>query len=169
MRVYSARPGPTLTLGLFRKKAVKDCPLVEMIKKLGGVPFCKTNVPQSMMSLQCSNPIYGTSSNPHSRPGNPRECGGSSGGEGALLGGGGSILGLGSDIGGSLRSPVAFCGAVSLKPTAGRHLSQLGVTGPSPAAPVGVPVTGGFMTTSVRALGNVSTLLQAFRFLSLSF
>ena len=156
MTDYSARPGPTITVGLFRKEAEKDCPLVEMIKKLGGVPFCKTNVPQSMMSLQCSNPIYGTSSNPHSRPGNPRECGGSSGGEGALLGGGGSILGLGSDIGGSLRSPVAFCGAVSLKPTAGRHLSQLGVTGPSPAAPVGVPVTGGFMTTSVRALGNIS-------------
>ena len=133
---------------------------MEMIKKLGGVPFCKTNVPQSMMSIQCSNPIYGTSSNPHSQPGNPRECGGSSGGEGALLGGRGSILGLGSDIGGSLRSPVAFCGAVSLKPTAGRHLSQLGVTGPSPAPPVGVPVTGGFMTTSVRALGNITLFSQ---------
>ena len=123
---------------------------MKMIKKLGGVPFCKTNVPQSMMSLQCSNPIYGTSSNPHSQPGNPRECGGSSGGEGALLGGRGSILGLGSDIAGSLRSPVAFCGAVSLKPTAGRHLS-------SSVSPVGVPNTDGFMTSSVRALGNISS------------
>ena len=127
-----------------------------MIRKLGGVPFCKTNVPQCMMSLQCSNPIYGTTSNPHSQPGRPRECGGSSGGEGVMVGGGGSILGLGSDIGGSLRAPVAFCGGFSLKPTAGRHLSQLGVVGPSPASPLGLPVTGGFMTSSARALGKVS-------------
>ena len=65
----------------------EDCPLVTMIKSLGGVPFCKTNVPQQMMSLQCSNPIYGTTCNPHSRDDDPRECGGSSGGEGALIGG----------------------------------------------------------------------------------
>merc|ERR1719410_2154141 len=97
-----------------------------------------------MMSIQCSNPIYGTSCNPHSEPGNPRECGGSSGG--------GSILGLGSDIGGSLRSPVAFCGAFSLKPTVGRHLSQLGVVAPVGPPPVGVLVTGGYMTRSARAL-----------------
>ena len=50
--------------------------------------------------MECNNPLYGTTTNPH----NPlREAGGSSGGEGSLIGGGGSILGLGSDIGGSLR------------------------------------------------------------------
>ena len=38
-------------------KADFDCPAVEMIKKLGGVPFCKTNVPQVMYSMQCSNPV----------------------------------------------------------------------------------------------------------------
>merc|ERR1719249_409187 len=84
---------------------------------LHGVPVCKTNVPQVMYSLQCSNPIYGATSNPHM---SGRECGGSSGGEGALIGGGGSVLGLGSDIGGSLRNPAAFCGIYSLKPSAGR-------------------------------------------------
>ena len=53
--------------------------------------------------MECNNPLYGTTTNPH----NPlREAGGSSGGEGSLIGGGGSILGLGSDIGGSLRSEV---------------------------------------------------------------
>ena len=130
----------------------EDCPLVQMVIKLGGVPFCKTNVPQVMYSLQCSNPLYGTSCNPHSKDGYPRECGGSSGGEGALIGGGGSMLGLGSDIGGSLRSPVAFCGALSLKPTVGRHLSQLGVVSPVGPPPVGVLVTGGYMTRSARAL-----------------
>ena len=64
-------------------------------------------------------------------PGNPhdptRECGGSSGGEGALIGGGGSVLGLGNDVGGSLRNPAALCGAVTLKPTYGRHITQFGV------------------------------------------
>ena len=29
-----------------RTYAKEDCTLVSMIKKLGGVPFCKTNVPQ---------------------------------------------------------------------------------------------------------------------------
>ena len=126
--------------------ASASCPAVSLLERLGAVPFCKTNVPQGMFSLQCSNPLYGVSSNPH-MPG--RECGGSSGGEGALVGGGGSPLGLGSDIGGSLRCPPAFCGAWSLKPTWGRHISQLGT---APAfdgeAPLGIPVTGGFIAGS---------------------
>ena len=138
---------------MFRKKAEVDCPLVEMMRKLGGVPFCKTNVPQCMLSLQCSNPIYGTSTNPHSQPGNPRECGGSSGGEGVLVGSGASILGLGSDIGGSLRAPAAFCGGYTLKPTEGRHLSKLGSV--SCVSPVGFKSVGGFMTRSAVALGEV--------------
>lgn len=132
-----------------RNRAEVDCPVVEMIKKLGGVPFCKTNVPQVMYSLQCSNPIYGTTTNPH---GEGRECGGSSGGEGALVGGGGSILGLGSDVGGSLRNPPAFCGCYSLKPTAGRHLSQLGVVAGTGAPAVGISVVGGFIGQSAAAL-----------------
>jgi len=132
-----------------RNLASRDCPLVEMVKKLGGVPFCKTNVPQVMYSLQCSNPIYGTTTNPH---GENRECGGSSGGEGALVGGGGSILGLGSDVGGSLRNPPAFCGCFSLKPTAGRHLSQLGVVAGVGAPAVGIDVVGGFIGRSAAAV-----------------
>ena len=35
-----------------RNTATKDCPLVQLIRSLGGIPFCKTNVPQTMMSLQ---------------------------------------------------------------------------------------------------------------------
>jgi len=132
-----------------RNMAEEDSPVVQLVKKLGGVPFCKTNVPQVMYSLQCSNPIYGTTTNPH---GAGKECGGSSGGEGALIGGGGSVLGIGSDIGGSLRNPAAFCGCYSMKPTAGRHLSQLGVcAGNGPPIP-GIPVTGGFMAQSAAAV-----------------
>ena len=80
-----------------------------------------TNVPQTMMSLQCSNPAFGVTGNAFDPK---RECGGSSGGEGSLLGSGGSILGIGNDIGGSVRNPAIFNGIYSLKPTHGRHLTQ---------------------------------------------
>jgi len=119
--------GTYSTAGMIKfygKKASKDSVAVELIKKLGGIPFCKTNVPQSMYSMQCSNPLYGVTTNPWK---SGREAGGSSGGEAALLGGQGSIVGIGSDIGGSLRNPAAFCGVCSLRPTHGRHLSQMRV------------------------------------------
>lgn len=41
-----------------RNTATKDCPLVQLIRSLGGIPFCKTNVPQTMMSLQVSCDWY---------------------------------------------------------------------------------------------------------------
>ena len=101
-----------------------DCPMVKTLKSFGGVPFCLTNVPQTMLSLQCSNPAFGATGNAFDPE---REAGGSSGGEGSLLGSGGSILGIGNDIGGSVRNPAIFNGIYSLKPTHGRHLSQEGV------------------------------------------
>ena len=79
---------------------------------LGAVPFCQTNVPQTMCTIQCSNPLYGETGNPWDKG---RECGGSSGGEGCLIGAGASVLGLGSDYGGSVRSPAALCGICSLR------------------------------------------------------
>ena len=79
---------------------------------LGAVPFCQTNVPQTMCTIQCSNPLYGETGNPWDKR---RECGGSSGGEGCLIGAGASVLGLGSDYGGSVRSPAALCGICSLR------------------------------------------------------
>ena len=87
------------------------------MKELGAVPFCLTNVPQTMNTYACSNPVFGLTTHPMDKTRTP---GGSSGGEGALIGAGGSILGLGSDIGGSLRVPAHFCGLAALKPTTGR-------------------------------------------------
>ncbi|KAM8889511.1 fatty-acid amide hydrolase 1 [Synchiropus picturatus] len=90
---------------------------VEVLKRQGAIPFVKTNVPQSLLNYECSNPIFGLTLNPL----NPKKtCGGSSGGEGALIAGGGSVLGIGTDIGGSIRIPAAFCGLCGLKPTSGR-------------------------------------------------
>ena len=70
-----------------------------------------------MLSWECSNPIFGLTTNPHD---DTRCAGGSSGGEGALIGAGGSVLGWGSDIGGSLRIPASMCGVYALKPTYAR-------------------------------------------------
>ncbi|XP_071011633.1 vitamin D3 hydroxylase-associated protein-like [Oncorhynchus clarkii lewisi] len=101
--------------------ATGDSVLVEVLKRQGAIPFVKTNVPQSLLSYDCGNPIYGLTLNPH----NPQKTpGGSSGGEGALIGGGGSVLGMGSDIGGSIRIPSSFCGICGFKPTANRLSSR---------------------------------------------
>uniref|UniRef100_A0AAQ5X816 Fatty-acid amide hydrolase 1 n=1 Tax=Amphiprion ocellaris TaxID=80972 RepID=A0AAQ5X816_AMPOC len=101
----------------------EDAVLVQVLKKQGAIPFVKTNVPQGLLSYDCSNPMYGQTVNPHNLQ---KTSGGSSGGEGALIGGGGSLLGIGSDIGGSIRIPASFCGICGFKPTAGR-LSLQGV------------------------------------------
>ncbi|XP_078074853.1 fatty-acid amide hydrolase 1 [Mustelus asterias] len=117
--------GHDSTCGLrtfLQQPATEDSVLVQVLKKQGAIPFVKTNVPQSMLSYECSNPIFGQTLNPHD---NTRTPGGSSGGEAALITAGGSILGIGSDIGGSIRVPAAFCGICGFKPT-GKRLSQQG-------------------------------------------
>ncbi|KAG2352059.1 amidase, partial [Suillus spraguei] len=91
----------------------------------GAIIFVKTNVPQTMLAFECSNPLWGRTTNPWN---NKYTCGGSSGGEGALLAMDGSALGIGSDIGGSLRIPASYCGVYSLKPTAER-VSSIGTQG----------------------------------------
>jgi fatty acid amide hydrolase len=98
-------------------RATADEAHVARLRKAGAVVLGKTNVAQMLAYIESDNPVYGRTLNPW----NPeRTCGGSSGGEGAILGAHGPLLGLGTDIGGSLRYPAAFCGATSMKPTAGR-------------------------------------------------
>ncbi|NXJ88512.1 FAAH1 hydrolase, partial [Corythaixoides concolor] len=118
--------GHDSTLGFINnldKPAAEDSVLVQVLRRQGAIPFVKTNVPQSLLSYDCKNLIFGQTFNPLLYTRTP---GGSSGGEGALVGGGGSILGFGTDVGGSLRFPAAFCGICALKPT-GNRLSKKGV------------------------------------------
>ncbi|XP_021260802.1 fatty-acid amide hydrolase 1-like [Numida meleagris] len=118
--------GHDSTLGFVKnidKPVAEDSVLVQVLKRQGAIPFVKTNVPQSLISYDCNNLIFGQTCNPLLYTRTP---GGSSGGEGALIGGGGSILGFGTDVGGSLRFPAAFCGICALKPT-GNRLSKKGV------------------------------------------
>jgi len=102
-----------------------DCVIAKVLKKHGAIPFVKTNIPQTMLSYESTNPIFGRTSNPHDLT---RSAGGSSGGEAALIAAGGSILGVGTDIGGSVRAPAACCGICALKPT-GLRISKKGKHG----------------------------------------
>lgn len=110
---------------LLQKPASRDCDVVALLKTAGAIPIVKTNVPQTMFSFECCNPVFGRTVNPYN---GAFTSGGSSGGEGALLSMDGSALGLGSDVGGSLRIPAAFCGIYSLKPSPLR-VSSVGAGG----------------------------------------
>lgn len=136
------------------KPAERDAALVVALKKLGAVPFCLTNVPQTMISFGCSNPIWGLTTHPLNKERTP---GGSSGGESCLVAGGGSPFGIGSDIGGSARCPPAFCGIPSIKPTSQR-LSYKGFR-KSARGCIGIPSVPGLIARDVETLELVSRLL----------
>ncbi|GAA5885605.1 hypothetical protein JCM6882_007491 [Rhodosporidiobolus microsporus] len=112
--------------------AADDAALVKVIRRAGGIPFVKTNVPQTMLSFECGNPLFGATTNPYDPA---RIPGGSSGGEAALLASDGSPLGIGSDIGGSLRIPAHFSGCYALKPCHSR-ISSLGCRSSNPGSDV---------------------------------
>jgi len=160
------------TVGLAQyvgKPVQEDCSFVAGIKELHGVPFCITNIPQTMLSWSCSNPVYGNTANPHDKTRTP---GGSSGGEAALIASGGSILGLGSDVGGSLRIPAHFCGICGLKPTNGR-IYEDGRRGAHGAGMktlrAGLYSVGGFMSSTVGGLQiGMKAILQDARMMSKS-
>lgn len=105
--------------------AAEDALVVRLLKEAGALPFCKTNVPQSLISFETVNNIFGRTLSPWDRERTP---GGSSGGESALLASRGAPLSLGTDIGGSVRIPCGFAGLYGIKPTADRMSNKgLGV------------------------------------------
>jgi amidase len=74
----------------------EDAVVVRILKDAGAIIYCRTNVPQTLLSAETDNHVFGRTSNPANRS---LSCGGSSGGEGALVAFKGSILGVGTDIG----------------------------------------------------------------------
>ncbi|EMD59855.1 hypothetical protein GGP41_009009 [Bipolaris sorokiniana] len=97
--------------------AVTNSALVTVLHSLGAVFYCKTNLPQTMMTADSQNNIFGRTLNPNKLS---HTAGGSTGGEGALIAMKGSIMGVATDVAGSNRIPAICCGGASLKPTAGR-------------------------------------------------
>lgn len=81
----------------------KDSALVRLLKDAGAVPYVKTNIPITLLSLESANDVFGRSTNPHNKD---YTSGGSTGGEAALLAYGGSRLGIGTDVAGSVRAPA---------------------------------------------------------------
>lgn len=91
--------------------------LTTMLVDAGAVLYIKTNIPQTMMTADSENNVFGRTLNPN----NPKlTAGGSSGGEGAMVRQKGSIFGVGTDIAGSIRIPSACCGTYGFKPSVDR-------------------------------------------------
>ncbi|KAI4200435.1 MAG: hypothetical protein LQ350_003973 [Teloschistes chrysophthalmus] len=139
------------------RKAEDDAHVLKILWKAGCVFYARTTEPQTLMHLETSNNLYGTTVNPFNRDLTP---GGSSGGEGALLGLRGSCLGIGSDIGGSVRSPAANCGLYSLKPTSYR-IPTHGWAGTMYGEEQIVPVTGPMSTSLEGVKLFMKTVLAA--------
>ncbi len=95
-------------------RAEADALAVQRLEQAGAVVFGKTNVPVDLADWQSFNPVYGTTNNPWNAAHTP---GGSSGGGAAACAAGFGGLELGSDIGGSIRVPVHYCGLFGHKPS----------------------------------------------------
>ncbi|KAL2207476.1 amidase [Sarocladium strictum] len=95
----------------------KNAPLVDLLLSLGAVIIAKTNVPQTLSSLDSINNVFGRTMNPINRL---CTAGGSSGGEGVLVAMRGSLVGFGTDLGGSVRIPAMTNGIYGFKPSVSR-------------------------------------------------
>ena len=89
---------------------------VANIRRAGGVILAKTNTPEFGAGANTINRVYGPTGNPFDPV---KTSGGSSGGSAAALALGQVPLATGSDLGGSLRTPAAFCGVAGFRPSPG--------------------------------------------------
>lgn len=90
------------------------------VKKLegnGAIVLGKSNTPEFGAGANTFNEVFGATTNPW---GTALSAGGSSGGAAVALATGMTWLADGSDLGGSLRTPAAFCSVVGLRPSPGR-------------------------------------------------
>lgn len=99
------------------KPARVNADLVNLLQSLGAIIIAKTNVPQTLATLDSCNHLFGRTLNPLNRQ---WTAGGSTGGEGALVAMHGSMVGFGTDIGGSIRVPAMCQGIYGFKPSNGR-------------------------------------------------
>ncbi|UWQ57268.1 hypothetical protein K3722_12100 [Leisingera caerulea] len=124
---------------------------VARLRAAGAVITGKTNTPEFTFSGQTSNLVSGTTRNPL----NPeKSVAGSSGGAAAALAANMAALADGSDLGGSTRTPAAWCGVVGMRPTSGLIPYE-----PNPAPFDGLSVPGP-MARTVRDLVLMLEVMQ---------
>lgn len=150
-------PGKDSTIGLIcfaHRPATEYSALPSLLLSLGAVLYCKTNVPQTMMTADSDNNVFGRTLNPNNLN---LTAGGSTGGEGALIALRGSVAGFGTDIAGSIRIPSACNGIYGFRPSAD-IVPYGGQQEPAPEGVAGIAPVAGPMATSLR---SVSFLLQS--------
>ncbi|KAE8451396.1 hypothetical protein EG329_004025 [Mollisiaceae sp. DMI_Dod_QoI] len=126
--------------------AEKNSALAAMLLDLGAVLYCKTNLPQSIMTADSDNNIFGRTLNPRNTA---LTAGGSTGGEGALIALRGSLLGVGTDICGSIRVPSVCNGIYGFRATIGL-VPHDGVRDLNVPGTDGARSTAGPLATSIR-------------------
>lgn len=99
------------------KPATSNAPLIDLLESLGCIIVAKTNIPQTLASLDSVNNVWGRTMNPTNRN---VTAGGSSGGEGVMVAMKACMVGMGTDVGGSIRVPAYVNGVVGFKPSEGR-------------------------------------------------
>ncbi|OMP84979.1 Acetamidase [Diplodia seriata] len=127
---------------LDRPPAENNSPIVQILLDLGAVLYVKTNVPQTFMTADSENNVFGRTLNPRRLT---LTAGGSSGGEGALIAMRGSLLGVATDVAGSIRIPALCNGVYGFKPTANRlpfggNAAPGRLGSPSPIVPLAGPL-----------------------------
>ncbi len=90
---------------------------VAQLEANGAIVLGKSNTPEFGAGANTFNEVFGATRNPWNTA---LTCGGSSGGSAVALATGMAWLADGSDLGGSLRTPAAFCSVVGLRPSIGR-------------------------------------------------
>lgn len=90
---------------------------VRRLEANGAIVLGKSNTPEFGAGANTFNEVFGATLNPWNTA---LSAGGSSGGAAVALATGMVWLADGSDLGGSLRTPAAFCSVVGLRPSIGR-------------------------------------------------
>ncbi|WP_366655456.1 amidase family protein [Fodinicurvata sp. EGI_FJ10296] len=93
-----------------------DSGVVARLREAGAIVMGKTNTPEFGAGAQTVNKVYGPTRNPFDTS---LTCAGSSGGSAVALATDMVALATGSDMGGSLRTPAAFCGVTGFRPSPG--------------------------------------------------
>merc|ERR1712190_79576 len=98
--------------------AIKDPPSVERLRRLGGIPFGKTNIPELSAGYVACNHASGCVLNPYDVT---LTSGGSSGGSGSAVASYVAPVAFTEDTGGSTRVPAAMNGLYGYDPSHNRY------------------------------------------------